>query len=157
MPSYLVLLPVGLAKPVWSPRLLVVSYTTFSPSPRAWAGAGSLFSVALSVGSPRLDVIQHRALWSSDFPRLEAFQPRPPDLLGHASMIPLSLRSVKNGARFGEGASESCRDEAFGKNLLFRQRVRASECFAPIASRRLSRHLKTLDMNLTRLSNCDIL
>jgi len=29
---------------------------------------GGLFSVALSVGSPRLDVIQHPALWSPDFP-----------------------------------------------------------------------------------------
>ena len=29
---------------------------------------GGLFSVALSVGSHRLDVIQHRTLWSPDFP-----------------------------------------------------------------------------------------
>ncbi len=31
---------------------------------------GGLFSAALSVGSPLLDVIQHPALWSSDFPLL---------------------------------------------------------------------------------------
>jgi hypothetical protein len=29
---------------------------------------GGLFSVALSLGSPPLDVIQHPALWSPDFP-----------------------------------------------------------------------------------------
>src|SRR5215831_2276499 len=31
---------------------------------------GGLFSVALSLGSPPLDVIQHPALWSPDFPPL---------------------------------------------------------------------------------------
>jgi hypothetical protein len=31
---------------------------------------GGLFSVALSVGLLRLDVIQHLALWSPDFPRM---------------------------------------------------------------------------------------
>lgn len=30
--------------------------------------SGGLFSVALSLGSPPLDVIQHPALWSPDFP-----------------------------------------------------------------------------------------
>ncbi len=30
--------------------------------------AGTLISVALSVGLPRLAVSQHRALWSTDFP-----------------------------------------------------------------------------------------
>ncbi len=34
---------------------------------------GGLFSVALSLGSPPLDVIQHPALWSPDFP---PFTPR---------------------------------------------------------------------------------
>jgi hypothetical protein len=32
------------------------------------ATPGGLFSVALSLGSPPLDVIQHPALWSPDFP-----------------------------------------------------------------------------------------
>src|SRR5580658_10191458 len=32
------------------------------------AASGCVFSVALSVGSPRPDVIRHRALWSPDFP-----------------------------------------------------------------------------------------
>jgi len=31
---------------------------------------GVFFSAALSVGSPPLDVIQHPALWSSDFPQI---------------------------------------------------------------------------------------
>ena len=39
-------------------------YLTFSPLPLR-----RYVSVALSIGSPRLGVTQHRALWSSDFPR----------------------------------------------------------------------------------------
>jgi len=35
---------------------------------------GGLFSVALSLGSPPLDVIQHPALWSPDFPPLTVWQ-----------------------------------------------------------------------------------
>ena len=46
-------------------ELLVRSYRTVSSLP---AFAGGLFSVALSLGSPPLDVIQHPALCSSDFP-----------------------------------------------------------------------------------------
>ena len=55
----------------------VVSYTTFSPLPH-WLRR--YVSVALSVGSPRLGVTQHRALWSSDFPRTLA-RPRSPNRL----------------------------------------------------------------------------
>src|SRR5205807_3833423 len=47
-------------------RSAVRSYRTVSPLP---AFAGGLFSVALSRESPRLDVIQHPALWCPDFPR----------------------------------------------------------------------------------------
>src|SRR5580765_6216480 len=57
------LLQVGFTKPTWSPRSLVVSYTTVSPLPPAGAGGG-LFSVALSRGSPRVAVSHHLALWS---------------------------------------------------------------------------------------------
>ena len=76
-PSYLALLPVGFAWPARSPRPPVVFYTTFAPLPRpARIGpARRSFSVALSVGSPRLDVIQHRALWSSDFPQTARWPP----------------------------------------------------------------------------------
>ncbi len=42
---------------------------------------GGLFSVALSLGSPPLDVIQHPALWSPDFPPLAPGEERSSDLL----------------------------------------------------------------------------
>ena len=38
---------------------------------------GGLFSVALSVGSPRLGVTQHPALWSPDFPQASRVNPPP--------------------------------------------------------------------------------
>ena len=43
-------------------------------------GRGCVLSVALSFGSPRLDVIQRPALWSPDFPQA-ANRPRPSDRL----------------------------------------------------------------------------
>ena len=49
----------------------VRSYRTFSPLPAIGPKgrpAGGMFSVALSVGSRRPDVIWHLALWSPDFP-----------------------------------------------------------------------------------------
>ena len=74
------------SRPVTGP--LVVSYTTVSAQPvrplhtSFWSNtcsgaAGLFFSVALSVGSPRLGVTQHPALWSPDFPRRQK-PPRPP-------------------------------------------------------------------------------
>ena len=42
---------------------------------------GGLFSVALSLGSPPLGVIQHPALWSPDFPPLASSEERSSDLL----------------------------------------------------------------------------
>ena len=42
---------------------------------------GGLLSVALSCGSPRLGVTQHRALWSPDVPRTSHAGPRPPGQL----------------------------------------------------------------------------
>jgi len=62
---YLALLLVGFTWHPASPPDPVSSYLTLSPLP-AWAGG--LLSVALSLGSPPLDVIQHHALWSPDFP-----------------------------------------------------------------------------------------
>ena len=60
--------------------LLVSSYLTISPLPgikrdevhimALYSGTGRYVSVALSLRSPSLDVIQHPALWSSDFPRV---------------------------------------------------------------------------------------
>ena len=48
----------------------VRSYRTFSPLPQAVLRQirGGMFSVALSVGSRRPEVIWHPALWSPDFP-----------------------------------------------------------------------------------------
>jgi len=43
--------------------------------------AGGLLSVALSCSSPRLDVIQHPALWSPDFPPILLEDQRPFALL----------------------------------------------------------------------------
>ncbi len=75
-PPYLVLLRVGFTELPMSPSGLVRSYRTVSPLPerpcvaarRSTRAPGGLFSVALSLGSPPLDVIQHPALRSPDFP-----------------------------------------------------------------------------------------
>ena len=72
----LALLPVGFTEPPQSPAALVRSYRTFSPLPGSSRTSprrpGGLFSVALSRGSPRVAVSNHRALWSPDFPRRRA-------------------------------------------------------------------------------------
>ena len=66
---YLVLLLVGFTWHPASPPDPVSSYLTLSPlPPYAKASGGGLLSVALSLGLPPLDVIQHHALWSPDFP-----------------------------------------------------------------------------------------
>jgi len=62
----LALLQVGFTEPGQSPGLLVSSYLTFPPLPGI---SGRYLSVALALGSPPLDVIQHPALRSSDFPQ----------------------------------------------------------------------------------------
>jgi len=74
---YLALLRVGFALPPPVTGGAVRSYRTFSPFPRTCPThhkrvgkkRGSLFSVALSVGSRRPGVTWHPALWSPDFPR----------------------------------------------------------------------------------------
>ena len=57
----------------------VGSYPTISPLP--YSRYGGILSVALSVGSPRLGVIQHHALCSSDFPHQPTLLVRPSDPL----------------------------------------------------------------------------
>jgi len=55
-----------------SPRALVRSYRTVSPSPQLRGEPRRRQSASLlhySVGFPRLAVSQHRALWSADFPQ----------------------------------------------------------------------------------------
>lgn len=76
-PPYLALLLVGFTWHQMSPPDPVSSYLTLSPLP---AVTGGLLSVALSLGSPPLDVIQHHALWSPDFP--------PPELYVQAAIVP---------------------------------------------------------------------
>jgi hypothetical protein len=69
------LLRVGFAWPVQSPEPPVVSYTAVSPLPVDHPSGRQPAVCSLlhcSIGSPRLDVIQHLALWSSDFPRMDA-------------------------------------------------------------------------------------
>ena len=63
---YLVLLRMGFALPRPSPDGRCALTTPFHPYRLM---AGGLFSVALSVRLPCLEVIQHPALWSPDFPR----------------------------------------------------------------------------------------
>jgi len=59
----LTLLRVGFTEPPQSPGALVRSYRTVSPLPvPTRVGAGGLFSVALSRGSPRVGVTHHPAL-----------------------------------------------------------------------------------------------
>ena len=52
------------------------------------AAIGGLFSVALSCGSPRLGVTQHRALWSPDVPRTDQVGTRPPGRLTTTAIVP---------------------------------------------------------------------
>jgi hypothetical protein len=82
--ALLTLLRVGFTEPPQSPAALVVSYTTVSPLPFAHplgCANGGLFSVALSRGSPRVDVIDHPAVWSPDLPHrtAKARRDRPAD------------------------------------------------------------------------------
>jgi hypothetical protein len=62
----------GFTEPTGSPRPLVRSYRTVSPLPRTESlrmrPFGGLFSVALSLASRPVDVIDHPALRSPDFP-----------------------------------------------------------------------------------------
>ena len=68
---YLVLHRVGFAKLPRSPGELVRSYRTVSPLPGIKLSSlvsGGMLSVALSFTLPRLHVMEHPALWCSDFP-----------------------------------------------------------------------------------------
>ena len=64
-PPYLALLLAGFTWHPMSPPDPVSSYLTLSPLP---VETGGLLSVALSLGSPPLVIIQRLALWSPDFP-----------------------------------------------------------------------------------------
>lgn len=66
------LAPDGVYRALRSPGRLVRSYRTVSPLPRQVSRGrlerGGLLSVALAFASPRLHVMEHPALWCSDFP-----------------------------------------------------------------------------------------
>ena len=75
MPPYLVLLRVGFTESRRHHRNWCALTAPFHPYQIRYAavtrsahGPGGLFSVALSLGLPPLDVIQHSALRSPDFP-----------------------------------------------------------------------------------------
>ena len=58
------LAPSGVCNANYITIIAVSSYLTISPLPKL----GGIFSVALSLRLPSLDVIQHFFLWSPDFP-----------------------------------------------------------------------------------------
>ena len=76
---YLVLLRVGFCVPRLSPAARCALTAPFHPYPSTRDAfglrslEGGIFSVPLSVGSPRPGVTQHTALWSSDFPLPQHF------------------------------------------------------------------------------------
>ena len=74
---------VYLAGPVtWIAGGLLHRRFTLTGLPVEAGGPAVCFLLHSAVGSPRLDVIQHPALWSSDFPRAMS-RARPSGLLGH--------------------------------------------------------------------------
>jgi hypothetical protein len=74
---------VYLAGPVtWIAGGLLHRRFTLTGRPVAAGRPAVCFLLHSAVGSPRLDVIQHPALWSSDFPRAIS-RARPSGLLGH--------------------------------------------------------------------------
>ncbi len=74
LPVYMAFQPVRFTKPLLSPAMLVVSYTTFSPLPPPCDGSAVSLSAALSVTPPSpvmfLPVRKHGALRCPDFPPL---------------------------------------------------------------------------------------
>ena len=90
------LLRMGFAEPSGSPRTLVRSYRTVSPSPVTGRPAHRRsLSVALSVRSPRPGSRQHPALWSPDFPR------RCEHRRGHPADSPSAVQSTGGLRRAG--------------------------------------------------------
>jgi hypothetical protein len=67
--------------------------TCAGPRPATGPAIGGLFSVALSCGSPRLGVTQHRARWSPDVPRTGA--PKRPARGRPADSPPLSIVALR--------------------------------------------------------------
>ena len=70
-PTYLVLQEAGFAMPVLSPIPRCALTSTISPLPVPLGAIGCIFSVALSLGSPRVAVSHRLALSCPDFPLAE--------------------------------------------------------------------------------------
>ena len=89
-PPYLELLQVGFNKPACRQAAGALLPHLFTLAGPHMANVGGVFSVPLSVGSPRLRVTKHPALGSSDFPRCRLpAAPRPPGpLTPHQYTIP---------------------------------------------------------------------
>ena len=67
----------------------------FHSHPRPYGSQATCFLLHSSVGSPRLGVTQHRALWSSDFPRAHSGTRDCPACLGTAAILPRLTRHSK--------------------------------------------------------------
>lgn len=79
--SYSILLQMGFTMRSMSPLTRCALTAPFHAYPDI---PGAIFSVALSLGSPPLDVIQHPVLWSPDFPPNPVWIRRLPPPLGTA-------------------------------------------------------------------------
>src|SRR5689334_20926709 len=73
------------------------------------AAIGGLFSVALSCGSPRLGVTQHRALWSPDVPRTDHVGTRPPGRLTTVPDCPTRRRLTPRACSAAAGGGRVAR------------------------------------------------
>lgn len=73
----------------------------FHPHPACLRMGALYLSVALAVGSPRLAVSQHRALWSADFPHLAQGETRSPGQL-ESLLVLYHLRSPVRGCAGNE-------------------------------------------------------
>ena len=93
--AYLGLLAVGFTLPRLSPVARCALTAPFQPYRRNDFRLGGVFSVALSRGSPRVGVTNHRALPSSDFPPTQEICERSPRPLHQAA-------SIHSPSRFGE-------------------------------------------------------
>ena len=108
---YLVLLHVGFTMPWMSPPRRCALTAPFHPYHRPEGRLGGMFSVALSFRSPGLDVNQHTALQSSDFPLVSPWpkprrNQRPSRGLGQAKSLcasfSISATSLQSSFQFGE-------------------------------------------------------
>ena len=105
----LALLPMGFTQPTRSPESLVRSYRTVSPLPIGGLidggppPIGGLLSVALSLTSRPVDVIDHPVLWSPDFPPAQQRR-KPLQASDRPIRSPTSPHDSRRGPRLARGA-----------------------------------------------------